>query len=235
MTTRRECHLGCDGEDVIACFSGSISSIYFRGRARNAPPPAALIVMIMDDLRAAHRLRTILDLPELALHLRGGERWFVAQTLHHREKLAALHLGNQGFRSFLPRFRKTVRHARQLRAVIAPVFPGYIFIILDIERDRWRSINGTFGVARLVSAQGRPIPVPSGIVEAMIAASDPSGVVRLGGELRPGQAVRVVAGPFAGGFGVLERLDGKGRVRVLLKIMGGETPLVMDRAALMMA
>jgi transcription elongation factor/antiterminator RfaH len=190
-------------------------------------------ILIMNDPRGGHRLRAILDLPELALHLRGGQRWFVAQTLHHREKLAALHLGNQGFRSFLPRFRKTVRHARQLRAVIAPVFPGYIFVILDIERDRWRSINGTFGVARLVSAQGRPIPVPSGIVEAMIAASDPSsGVVRLSGELRPGQAIRVVAGPFAGGFGVLERLDGKGRVRVLLKIMGGETALVMDRAAL---
>lgn len=186
----------------------------------------------MNDLRAGHNLRPILDLPERGLDLKGSERWFVAQTLHHREKLAALHLGAQGFRSFLPRFQKTVRHARQLREVIALVFPGYIFLILDAERDRWRSINGTFGVARLVSAQGRPIPVPSGIVEALIAAVDQSGLVRLGGELRPGQAVRVVAGPFAGGLGVLERLDTKGRVRVLLKIMGGEAPFIMDRAAL---
>ena len=123
------------------------------------------------------------------LELSLGERWFVAQTLHHREKLAALHLSAQGFRNFLPRFRKTVRHARQLREVIAPVFPSYIFLILDPERDRWRSINGTFGVARLVSAHGRPVPLPSGTVEAMIAAMDQSGLVRLGGELdaRAGQ------------------------------------------------
>jgi transcriptional antiterminator RfaH len=172
------------------------------------------------------------NLPECTLGLKGSERWFVAQTLHHREKLAALHLSAQGFRNFLPRFRKTVRHARQLREVIAPIFPGYIFLIIDTDRDRWRSINGTFGVARLVSAHGRPIPLPSGIVEAMIAAMDQSGIVRLGGQLTPGQAVRVVAGPFAGGLGVLERLDGKGRVRVLLQIMGGEAPFVMDRGAL---
>lgn len=174
---------------------------------------------------------SINELPECGPELSGGERWFVAQTLHHREKLAARHLGAQGFRSFLPRFRKTVRHARQIREVVAPVFPGYIFLILDPERDRWRSINGTFGVARLLSGHG-PVPVPRGTVEAMIAAMDQSGLVRLGGELAPGQAVRVVAGPFAGGLGVLERLDGKGRVRVLLQILGGEAPFTMDRAAL---
>jgi transcriptional antiterminator RfaH len=169
---------------------------------------------------------------ECSLGLTGEERWFVAQTLHQREKLAALHLGAQGFRSFLPRFRKTIRHARQLREVVAPVFPGYIFLILDTERDRWRSINGTFGIARLVSAHGRPVPVPRGTVEAMIEAMDQRGLVRLGTDLTPGQAVRVIAGPFAGGLGVLERLDGKARVRVLLQIMGGEAPFSMDRAAL---
>ena len=56
--------------------------------------------------------------------------------------------------------------------------------------------------------------------------------VVLGANLRVGQVVRVVAGPFVGGLGVLERLDGKGRVRVLLNIMGGQTPLMIDRADL---
>jgi transcription antitermination factor NusG len=44
--------------------------------------------------------------------------------------------------------------------------------------------------------------------------------------------VRIVAGPFAGGLGVFERLDAKGRVRILLNIMGGCAPLTMDRADL---
>jgi hypothetical protein len=49
------------------------------------------------------------------LKLQGQEQWYVAQALHHREKIAELHLRAQGFRPFFPQFRKTVRHARKLR------------------------------------------------------------------------------------------------------------------------
>jgi len=169
--------------------------------------------------------------PRDDLKLQSGEQWYVAQTLYHREKLAEFHLGAQGFRPFFPQFRKTVRHARKLRQVVAPVFPGYIFVIFDPERDRWLSINGTFGVSRLLTALMRPLPVPAGVVDALIGAIDASsGCLVLGNDLRAGQAVRVVAGPFAGGLGVLERLDGKGRVRLLLSILGGQMPLMIDRA-----
>ena len=164
--------------------------------------------------------------------LRERERWFVAQTLSDREQLARFHLSAQGFRTFLPRFRKTVRHARSMREVIAPVFPGYIFVVVDPERDRWRSINGTFGVARLVSAHQRPIPFPTGVVEALLASVDELGMVRFDRGLKPGQTVRVVAGPFAQVLGVLQRLGAKGRVQVLLNIMGGEAAVMMDRADL---
>jgi len=163
---------------------------------------------------------------------RAGERWYAVQTQPHREKLAALNLGAQRFRVFLPEFRKTVRHARQLRAVIAPVFPRYLFVALDLGRDRWRSVNGTAGVSALVSARSTPLPLPVGAVEAMMASRDETGAVLLGGELRVGQKVKVIAGPFAGGCGILERMDGKTRVRVLLSLLGGHAPLDMDRAQL---
>ena len=67
-----------------------------------------------------------------------------------------------------PSCRAFIRRSatRSLREVIAPVFPGYIFVVLNPERDRWRSINGSFGVARLISAHHRAMPVPTGVVEA---------------------------------------------------------------------
>lgn len=45
-----------------------------------------------------------------------------------------------------------------------------------------------------------------------------------------GQTVRIIAGPLAGGLGVLQRLDARGRVRLLLERMGGQAPVVIDRS-----
>jgi transcription antitermination factor NusG len=137
-----------------------------------------MVVSAKDRQSAGVGLAQAAQSGDSLFQLRGGERWFVPQTLCHREQLARFHLGAQGFRSFLPRFHKSVRHARSLREVIAPVFPGYIFIVLNPERDRWRSINGTFGVARPVSAHHRPMPVPTGVVEALLASVDELGLVR---------------------------------------------------------
>ncbi len=71
------------------------------------------------------------------LALCSGERWFLARTLPHREATAESHLKRQGFRSFLPQSMKTVRHARKLRNVNAPIFPRYLFVAL---KSRTRSL-----------------------------------------------------------------------------------------------
>lgn len=151
-----------------------------------------------------------------------GERWYVAYTPPHKEAMAVTHLGEQGFRTFLPRQLKNVRHARKVRTILAPVFPRYLFVILNFDRDRWLSVNGTRGITRLIMVSGRPVPVPSGIVETLIAASDPAGKVKFAPGIAEGEAVRLVAGPFADCLGVIERLDDAGRVSLLLKIMNRE-------------
>ena len=162
--------------------------------------------------------------------LSGGERWFVVHSLPHREWGAKGHLENQGYRTFLPRRLKTRRHARKLETVLAPLFPRYLFIALELNRDRWRPVNGTFGVSRLIMDGERPRPVPRGVVEALVAASDARDVLCFdgGGLLKIGERFQVLAGPFADKFGVLERLGDHGRVRLLLEIMGGCVPVEMS-------
>jgi transcription elongation factor/antiterminator RfaH len=157
----------------------------------------------------------------LSASLLAGERWFLARTLPCREATAERHLMRQGFRSFLPRHLKTVRHARKLRTVTPPIFPRYLFVVLNLERDRWRSVNGTTGVASLFMAHDRPVPVPEGVVETLIQSTDKSGTLQFVDTLERGQKVRLVAGPFAQALGILDRLDDAGRVEVLLEIMGG--------------
>src|SRR5712692_524830 len=134
--------------------------------------------------------------PSIVAALRAGERWYAVHTLPLREAYAQGHLRNQGFATFLPKRRKTVRHARKLRAVEAAFFPRYLFVVLDLRRDRWRSVNGTFGVSRLVMRGEEPHPVPAGLVEALIASADADGILQFGERLRVGGSVRLLAGPF---------------------------------------
>jgi transcription elongation factor/antiterminator RfaH len=156
----------------------------------------------------------------LPLGLCDGERWYAVHSQPSAENRAAQQLQNQGFRSFMPKRRKTVRHARQVRNVIAPLFPRYFFVALDLTRDQWRSVNGTFGVSRLVMGGELPHPVPRGVIEALIASTDSDGFLNLADNLRPGSAVRLMTGPFADQLAILEHLDDAGRVQVLLNILG---------------
>jgi transcriptional antiterminator RfaH len=148
------------------------------------------------------------------------ERWYVVHTLPLAEARAEDHLRRQGFRTFQPKRHKTIRHARRLRTVEAPFFPRYLFIVLDLAYHRWRSVNGTFGVSRLVMQGDQPHPVPRGVVEALIASSDAHGILQLASKLQTGGPVRLMAGPFAEQLATLDELDDTGRVRVLLDILG---------------
>jgi transcription elongation factor/antiterminator RfaH len=167
-----------------------------------------------------------------SLALQGNERWFLVHTLPHNERRAQLHLGAQGFRTHFPTIQKTIRHARQLRTVRAPLFPRYVFLILDLGRDRWLSVWGTFGVSSLYTCADRPVPVPEGIVETLIENSDEANLALFANGLTTGQSVRILSGPFANFVGKLERLDAAGRVRVLLEMMGTAIPVALRRSAI---
>lgn len=162
-------------------------------------------------------------------------RWYVAATSANMEDLAATNLSRQGFRTFVPRYRKTVKHARKITVKRAPYFPGYIFTSLDIERHRWRSVNGTFGVRSLLMNGERPVPVPTGFVERLIETTDGNGLTEISSGLELGSRVKVLSGPFADLIGTLSRIDAEGRVRVLFEIMNGEIPVLLDRMNLIEA
>ena len=82
----------------------------------------------------------------------------------------------------------------------------------------------------MIADRDGPIAAAPGVVEALAAASDARGVVRFGGaDLAIGDAVRVVAGPFAGALGVLQRLDGPARAQVLLTLLGGPIKVAAAR------
>jgi len=164
-----------------------------------------------------------------------GKRWFAVRTQPNREHRAKHQLDRQQFRTFLPLIEKSVRHARKVRQVRSALFPGYLFVELDLSRDQWRCINSTYGVSHLVMAGERPAIVPAGVVELIVEMSESGGLVDFTPDLQPGMSVQMISGPLSGLIGRLNRCDARGRVEVLLEVMGQEIRVTSSARALMPA
>lgn len=157
--------------------------------------------------------------------------WYVANTLPHHEVRAKTNLLQQGYRAWLPTLKRARRHARRIDTVLAPLFPGYLFVELDPTKQIWSPINGTVGVRRLLCQNMRPVRVPDKFIETLRQRTDNDGIVAtLGSDLRPGQKVRIVAGPLLDRVGTLLNLAAKDRVALLLSILGQEVSTVMSRS-----
>lgn len=159
--------------------------------------------------------------------------WYVVHTQAQKEGLAEMHLRGQGFVTYLPRYQRTRRHARKTEVVARPLFPRYLFVGLDLARDRWRVIQSTFGVSRLVVAGEEPLAVPSDVVDEIRARESNDGFVSLGlpAGVGPGSRVRLIDGIFADAKGVIERVADNRRVAILLELLGREVRTFVPAAS----
>lgn len=149
------------------------------------------------------------------------KRWYVAQTLVRSEEKARLNLERQGFDPYLPRYLREIRHARRKDVVKAPLFPGYIFVHLDLDTAPWRSINGTLGISHLICNGERPAAVPDGVVDEIRAREDNHGLITLiPKQFQKGEALRIVSGAFADCLGLFEKMADRDRVVMLLDLLG---------------
>ncbi|SFM65889.1 transcriptional antiterminator RfaH [Pleomorphomonas diazotrophica] len=159
----------------------------------------------------------------------GGERWFAAMTQPQREGVAVDNLRRQGFHTFSPLEKVVRRHARKTVATTAPVFRGYVFVRMDPVLARWRSINGTLGVRSLVTNGNAPLPIRRGVVETLVASTNADGILEFIDPLQAGMKVRLRAGALADELGVIERLDGGGRLVLLMSLMSGQVRARVSR------
>ena len=162
--------------------------------------------------------------------------WFAVRTQPRAEEKAVRHLANQGFATYLPRYRRRIRHARRNQIVLRPLFPGYLFVELDPTRCRWRSINGTVGVNEILTNGDLPLAVPEAIIAEIKSREDETGAVKLASpSFRRGQAVRLTEGPLADVSGLFEEMRDENRIVLLVSLLGRkvrmQVPLAVVAAA----
>jgi transcription antitermination factor NusG len=156
--------------------------------------------------------------------------WYAVQTQPNRERLAQEALQTlAGVDTYLPMLQvKPVNpRARKRR----PFFPGYLFVLADLQEVGLSALQWQPGVTRVVGAGDKPVPIPERVIAEIrrqvqiVQAQDPMGR----GRFRHGDHVRITSGPLKGYEGMFDtRLNGPMRAQVLVEFLGRLTAAEVD-------
>lgn len=158
-----------------------------------------------------------------------NENWNLVHLRPNSEELARRNLQRQGVNVFSPFEEFTIRKANRLISSHRNLFPGYFFVQFDHHIVRFRSINSTIGVNRLVSFRDNvPARVPGALVHELMERCDAHGKIRPLSEISVGQAALIKKGPFADMVGNIINIDRQKRVWLLLDLLGREVHVSID-------
>jgi len=138
----------------------------------------------------------------------------------NKEDFLAGQLEAYGVEVFFPRLRITPVNPRSRK--VRPFFPNYLFVHVDLDEVNVSTLRWMPGASGLVSFDGEPASVPDPLIAALERQLDLLNVAsrELTKDLKPGDPVTVLDGPFAGYDAIFDvRLSGHDRVRVLLNFL----------------
>lgn len=159
------------------------------------------------------------------------EHWYLIYTKKGREQVATEQLQRQGFCVYLPRIELQRRRRGQWRPVIEPLFPRYLFLQINPDRDSMAPIRSTIGVSSIVRFGTSPCEVPPTVIDYLKQREDrQSGVIPSERPaLVPGQRVEIATGPFAGLQAIFQQPKGSDRALILLDLLGKQNRLTLHQ------
>lgn len=157
--------------------------------------------------------------------------WYVVRTKPRAEAFAAANLRNRHVEVFLPRLASAFGR-RGATAATEPLFPGYLFARLALDRE-FHLVAWTPGVAHLLSlGDGAPTSIDDTVVESLRTRADGGEILRQQPRLRAGDAVEIRTGPFQGLLAIIDRpCSAAGRVQILLDLLRRQTRLELPASA----
>jgi transcriptional antiterminator RfaH len=154
--------------------------------------------------------------------------WFLAQTKPRAEHEAKLNLERQGYRTCLPIMRQSIRMASGYRQQLVPMFPGYIFLQLSDLIGSWYSVRSTRGVSRMVVFGAHPGRISADMMGLIAQHAQRSTGETASHCWSVGDNAEVFHGVFSGYEGVIESIDSKERITLLLRCAATFTRLTVS-------
>ncbi len=166
-----------------------------------------------------------------------GAHWYVVHTYSgHEAKVAATlkqriesqRLADRILEILVPTQEKIEIKEGKKNTIREKLFPGYILIKMILDDASWLAVRTTPGITSFVGNTNKPTPLPEAEV-ASIQRFMTMEAPKFKTTFSPGEAVKIVDGPFSDFLGSVSEIDEeKGKVKVLVSIFGRETPVELD-------
>ena len=148
------------------------------------------------------------------------KKWLIVQIKPNSYDLAIRNLRRQGFETFLPKMKTTIKKENKFISRDVIVFPGYIFVAVDLQDSYWTKINSTYGVSKLLVFNNKPSVIPNDLILLLKSRYQENTNLIKEEKLKKGDIIKFNNGPFVDLIARIESLDEKNRIWVLLEVMG---------------
>lgn len=162
--------------------------------------------------------------------MKHNPQWFCLTTNPNCQTRAQLGLHAIGYRTFLPKVKRWVSHARVRTVRERPLLGRYVFVEVDIGDDTAQSfgaVKGVNGVESMVSVCGEPCVIPRHFVDGFLrryldgewdfVTQQPVRIVRSDGSIEVrdnepiprGARVKIMEGEFADMLATVTNREGR--------------------------
>ena len=168
------------------------------------------------------------------------KKWYVVNTYSGHEnkvkeklEMRAESMGLQDyiFRIIVPEQTVIEEKDGVTKEKVKKMFPGYVLVEMVMSDEAWFVVRNTPGVTGFIGSSGKgakPTPLQPYEVETIL---NNMGISRIDApnELKEGDKIKIIDGPFVGMSGTIESIDLENKiVNALVDLFGQETSIEVE-------
>lgn len=165
------------------------------------------------------------------------KRWYIVHTysgyenkvkVNLEKRIEYTNMGDKIFRIEVPQKTVVQMKSGKKQEKEEKVFPGYVLVEMIMDEDSWYVVRHTSGVTKFVGSVKKPIPVKESEIKRILHRTS-SQVEKVELDVKPGDKVRIISGPFADfDADIIEVYPDKSKLRANVSIFGRETPVELE-------
>ena len=166
--------------------------------------------------------------------------WYVVNTYSGHEskvrdnllmRAQSMGMENNIFRVIVPEQKEVEIKDGVKKEKIKKMFPGYVLVEMIMSDEAWYAVRNTPGVTGFIGSSGKgakPIPLSPQEIDKILINEGMSRV-DIEADLKEGDSVTIIDGPFKGMYGKIESIDlENNKLMVLIDLFGQETPVEVE-------